>query len=268
MRRRPPPSSRSPRRPARPPPVEAERHYTRALALLRGGRGAPGAALAGRGRVRHRLQRFRESLGGSPPRERWPRPAGARPGVDLLLEEATVRDWMEDVEARRRARERRWSASSRWTIRACRCGARWPGPAARAQGEWEAAARVLASAVEGAEAGAGPETQVVALALLGCGADLPGAGGGGRRALRRGARARCEEAGDALHLAATCINRVLLWLKLGDVGGWRRICAGPSCAGARAGPRPGGAVATFNLAEVLYVQGRPGGGAAAGAPRA
>jgi tetratricopeptide (TPR) repeat protein len=150
--------------------VEAEQHYTRALALLPEGTTERRArALTGRGRVRHRLQRFRESLEDlTAARALAEARADHALAVDRLLEEATVRDWMEDVEgsaARTREAMERIERlddprlSVRCTLARGRLHVR--------MGEWEAASRVLSSAAEGAVAARDSETHMVALALWG-----------------------------------------------------------------------------------------------------
>lgn len=239
-------------------PVDAEQHYTRALALLTEGDTERRArALAGRGRVRHRLQRFRESLEDlTAARSLAEARADQSLGVDLLLEEATVRDWMEDVEGSaartREALERMEQLddprlSVRCTLARGRLHVR--------MGEWEPACRVLASAVEGAGAARDSETQRVALALWG--AALTFLDRTEQAAARfEEALARCEEAGDALHLAAACINRVLLWLKLGDVARMEEDLRRARALGRELGHAQVERWSTFNLAEVLYVQGR------------
>lgn len=238
--------------------VEAEQHYTRSLALMSEGDTERRArALAGRGRVRHRLQRFREGLADLAAARVL---AEARKDValqvDLLLEEATARDWMEDVEGSaactREALERIEQLddprlSLRCTLARGRLHVR--------QGEWGAAARVLTSAVEGAERARDHETLVVAGALLG--SALTFLDRTEEAATRFDeALARCEEAGDALHLAATLINRVLLWLRLGDVGRMEEDLRRGMALGRELGHAQVERWSTFNLAEVLYMQGR------------
>jgi tetratricopeptide (TPR) repeat protein len=239
-------------------PVEAEQHYTRALALL--GEEEPerrARALAGRGRVRLRLQRFHESLADLAAARALAEALGdAALGVDLLLEEATVRDWMEDVagsaERTREALERSEPLddprlSLRLTLARGRLHVR--------QGEWEAAARLLGSAVEGAVLAREHETQVVALSLLGSALTfLDRVEEAGARFDE--ARVRCEETGDALHLSATLTNRVLLWLRLGDVGRMEADLRRAIALGRELGHAQAERCATFNLAEVLYMQGR------------
>jgi tetratricopeptide (TPR) repeat protein len=238
--------------------VEAEQHYTRALALLPESDGERRSrALAGRGRVRHRLQRFREGLADLAAARAL---AEARRDValqvDLLLEEATARDWMEDVEGSaactREALERIEQLddprlSLRCTLARGRLHVR--------QGEWGAAARVLTSAVEGAEIARDHETLVVSGALLGSALTFLDRT---EEAASRfdEALVRCEEAGDALHRAATLINRVLLWLRLGDVARMEDDLRRAMALGRELGHAQVERWSTFNLAEVLYMQGR------------
>ncbi len=239
-------------------PVEAEQHYTRALALLPEEEPERRArALSGRGRVRHRLQRFHESLADLAAARALAEARGDEAlGVDLLLEEATVRDWMEDAEgsaARTREALERIERlddprlSLRCTLARGRLHVR--------QGEWEAAARILGSAVEGAVLARDHETHVVALALLGSALTFLD------RAEEAAARfdealGRCEETGDALHLAATCINRVLLWLRQGAVARMEEDLRRAMALGRELGHAQVERWSTFNLAEVLYMQGQ------------
>lgn len=239
-------------------PVEAEQHYTRALALLSEGDVERRAqALAGRGRVRHRLQRYHESLADlSAARALAQAQRDEARVVDLLLEEATVRDWMEDVGGSvartQEALERIESLddprlSLRLTLARGRLHVR--------QGEWEAAARLLSSAVEGAVLAREHETQVVALSLLGSALTFLDRVEEARARFDE-SRARCEETGDALHLSATLTNRVLLWLRLGDVERMEADLRRAISLGRELGHAQAERCATFNLAEVLYMQSR------------
>ncbi len=238
--------------------VDAEQFYTRALALLpEEERGPRSQALAGRGRVRHRLQLFREGLADlSAARALAQSREDVALEVDLLLEEATARDWMEDVEGSsactREALERIERRDDprlalRCTLARGRMHVRL--------GEWEAAARILRSAAEGAERARDHETHVVALSMLGSALTF----------LDRTAEAaacfdetlaRCEEVGDVLHLAATFTARVLLWLKRGEVSRMEEDLRRAISLGRELGHAQVERWSTFNLAEVLYMQGR------------
>ena len=239
-------------------PVEAEQHYTRALALLPESDTARRAqALAGRGRVRHRLQRFRESLADLSAARALAKARGdAALEVDLLLEEATARDWMEDSEGSAACTREALDAiepldAPRLSLR---CGlAR--GRLHVRQGEWAAAARVLASTAEGAEGARDHETLVVSLALLGAALTFldraPEAAARFDEALER-----CEAAGDGLHKAAVLSNRVLLWLRQGDVARMEEDLRRAMALGRELAHAQMERWSTFNLAEVLYMQGR------------
>ncbi|MBN8226657.1 protein kinase [Corallococcus macrosporus] len=239
-------------------PVEAEQHYTRALALLPESDDARRAqALAGRGKVRHRLQRFRESLADLSAARTLARARGdAALEVDLLLEEATARDWMEDSDGSAACTREALDAiepldAPRLSLR---CGlAR--GRLHVRQGEWAAAARVLTSTAEGAERARDHETLVVSLALLGAALTFldraPEAAARFDEALER-----CEAAGDGLHKAAVLSNRVLLWLRQGDVPRMEADLRRAMVLGRELAHAQMERWSTFNLAEVLYMQGR------------
>ncbi|NPC50890.1 serine/threonine-protein kinase PknK [Corallococcus sp. AB032C] len=239
-------------------PVEAEQHYTRALALLPESDDARRAqALAGRGKVRHRLQRFRESLADLSAARALARTRGdAALEVDLLLEEATARDWMEDSDGSAACTREALDAiepldAPRLSLR---CGlAR--GRLHVRQGEWAAAARVLTSTAEGSERARDHETLVVSLALLGAALTFldraPEAAERFDEALER-----CEAAGDGLHKAAVLSNRVLLWLRQGDVSRMEADLRRAMVLGRELAHAQMERWSTFNLAEVLYMQGR------------
>ncbi|NVJ27857.1 protein kinase [Myxococcus sp. AM011] len=238
--------------------VEAEQHYTRALSLLPEEDSARRAlALAGRGRVRHRLQRFHEGIGDLTAARALAEGRGDKSlPVDLLLEEATARDWMEDVDGStacaREALERIERLDDPRLSLRCSLAR---GRLHVRQGEWGSAARILASVVEGAEGAREHETLVVALAMLGSALTFL------QRTEEASARfeeavSRCEAAGDSLHLAATLINRVLLWLGQGDVARMEEDLRRAMGLGRELGHAQVERWSTFNLAEVLYMQGR------------
>jgi len=238
--------------------VEAEQLYTRALALLPEGDVERRAlALSGRGRVRHRLQRFREGLEDLGAARVLAEARGDEAlQVELLLEEATARDWMEDVEGSstcaREALERieqldEPRLSLRCSLARGRLHVRL--------GEWSAAARILSRVVEGAERAHDHETLVVALALLGSALTFLDRN---EEAASRFDEAlqRCEQAGDALHQSATLINRVLLWLRQGDMPRMEVDLRRAMSLGRELGHAQVERWSSFNLAEVLYMQGR------------
>ncbi|NBD08837.1 serine/threonine-protein kinase [Corallococcus silvisoli] len=238
--------------------VEAEQHYTRALALLPETDDARRAqALAGRGRVRHRLQRFRESLADLAAARTLARTRNdAALEVDLLLEEATARDWMEDSDGSAACTREALDAielldAPRLSLR---CGlAR--GRLHVRQGEWAAAARVLTSTAEGAERARDHETLVVSLALLGAALTFLDRASEAAARFDEGLE-RCEAAGDGLHKAALLCNRVLLWLRQGDVPRMEEDLRRALALGRELAHAQMERWSTFNLAEVLYMQGR------------
>ncbi|HSP80408.1 MAG TPA: serine/threonine-protein kinase PknK, partial [Myxococcaceae bacterium] len=199
--------------------VEAEQDYSHALAQLPEGDTARRArVLAGRGRVRYRIQRFREALGDLGEVRALASGLGDTAlEVDLLLEEATVLDWMEDTEgSAARAAEALERAEALDEPRlSLRCSlAR--GRLHVRQGEWERAVRVLSSTAEGAALAREHETHAISLTLLGSVlAVLERADEAAERFAE--ALALCQRTGDALHLAATLINRTFLWRLRGDV---------------------------------------------------
>ncbi|XXF77910.1 protein kinase [Myxococcaceae bacterium GXIMD 01537] len=239
--------------------VEAEQHYTRALALLAEDDGVRRAqVLAGRGRVRHRIQRFREALTDlGAARALAEGRHDAALAVDLLLEEATVRDWLEDMEgsaaATRESLERLENLDDpRLSLRGLLARGRLHVRLA----EWEPAVRVLTSTVEGAQAARDFETHVVARLLLASALIFLDRADEAAECFDE-AIARCEAAGDTLHLAAACSNRLLLWLKRGEMekaaSDLRRAIALSRELGHAQMER----LSTFNLGELLHVTGHP-----------
>lgn len=238
--------------------VDAEQHYTRALALLpREDTGGRARALAGRGRVRHRLQRFRESLEDLGAARAL---ADARSedalSVDLLLEEATVLDWMQDVKG---SRERTQEVEKRLPrLDDPRLKVRYRMAQGRLHvrlGEWAAASRVLEDVVEDAERARDWETHTVALVLWG--AALTFLNQLDQASARfNDAMARCEQAGDALHLAIALNNRGLLWIKQGEATRVEEDLRRVRELGRELGHAQLERWSSGNLAEVLYMQER------------
>ncbi|MCY1082921.1 serine/threonine-protein kinase [Archangium lansingense] len=204
--------------------VEAEQNYTHALAQLPEGDTARRArVLAGRGRVRYRTHRFREALVDlSAARALAGALGNTALEVDLLLEEATVLDWLEDAEGTAaRTQEALEKAESlddpRLSVRCSLARARQ----AWRQGDWARATRLLTATVESATLARDTETRVIALMMQGTGLALAGEVDASARAFDEGL-ALCRKEGDALHLAATLINRTFLWRLRGDLEGNER----------------------------------------------
>ncbi|MFE8603423.1 serine/threonine-protein kinase [Archangium violaceum] len=204
--------------------VEAEQDYTHALSQLPEGDAARRArVLAGRGRVRYRTHRFREALADLSAARALAGPLGNTAlEVDLLLEEATVMDWLEDAEGTAaRTQEALEKAESlddpRLSVRCSLARARQ----AWRQGDWARATRLLTATVESATLSRDTETRVIALMMQGTGLALAGETDASARAFDEGL-ALCRKEGDALHLAATLINRTFLWRLRGDLAGNER----------------------------------------------
>ncbi|WP_343211147.1 serine/threonine-protein kinase PknK [Archangium violaceum] len=238
--------------------VEAEQDYTHALAQLPEGDTARRAqVLAGRGRVRYRIQRFREALADLGSARAL---AGARGDtaleVDLLLEEATVLDWMEDAEgSAARTQEALEKAESLDDPRlSLRC-ALARGRLHVRQGEWERATRVLTSTAEGAALAREHETHVIALTLLGSVLAVQEKADAAAERFEE-ALGLCRQAGDGLHLAATLINRPFLWRLRADVEAIERDLRQAIAVGRELGHAQVERWAVGQLAECLHWMGR------------
>ncbi|WP_375768853.1 protein kinase [Archangium gephyra] len=240
--------------------VEAEQDYTHALAQLPEGDTARRArVLAGRGRVRYRTHRFREALGDLSAARAL---AGALKNtaleVDLLLEEATVLDWLEDAEGTAaRTAEALDKAESlddpRLSVRCSLARARQ----AWRQGDWARATRLLTATVEAAMLARDTETRVIALMMQGTGLALAGEVDASARAFDEGL-ALCRKEGDALHEAATLINRPFLWRAKGDVEAALEDLRRSTALARELGHPQVERWASGNLAEFLHWMGHTG----------
>jgi tetratricopeptide (TPR) repeat protein len=234
--------------------VEVEQHETATLELVddadvtRRER-----ALGGRGKVRYRLQRFEEALIDLRAARALAEARGdVGAGVDLLLEEATVLDWLEDYPssalAGAQAIERARGLDDP------RLDARGLFAAGRAACRTQHMAEGIAAIEEASRCALAlgdHENHVIALlTLIGTltvAGRLDDAESRGEEVVLA-----CERAGDAFHLCSAYINRVFLWVKrhahdraLDDQ---RRAVALARELGHAQLER----MATFNLAELLY----------------
>ncbi|WP_369946365.1 serine/threonine-protein kinase PknK [Vitiosangium sp. GDMCC 1.1324] len=240
--------------------VEAEQEYTHALAQLPEGDPARRArVLAGRGRVRYRIHRFREALADLGAARAL---AGALGDtaleVDLLLEEATVLDWLEDAEGTTaRTGEALEKAESlddpRLSVRCSLARARQ----AWRQGDWARATRLLTATVESATLARDTETRVIALMMQGTGLALAEQVEASARAFDEGL-ALCRKEGDALHEAATLINRPFLWRARGDVESALEDLRRSTALARELGHPQVERWASGNLAEFLHWMGHTG----------
>jgi tetratricopeptide (TPR) repeat protein/type II secretory pathway predicted ATPase ExeA len=241
-------------------PVEAEQDYTHALAQLPEGDTARRArVLAGRGRVRYRTHRFREALADlSAARALAGALGDTALEVDLLLEEATVLDWLEDAEGTAaRTREALEKAESlddpRLSVRCSLARARQ----AWRQGDWARATRLLTATEEAAMLARDTETRVIALMMQGTGLALAGQVEDSARAFDEGL-ALCRKEGDALHEAATLINRPFLWRARGDVESALEDLRRSTALARELGHPQVERWASGNLAEFLHWMGHTG----------
>ncbi|WP_437803787.1 protein kinase domain-containing protein [Sorangium sp. So ce693] len=216
--------------------VDAERHYTAALAALAEteragaapaeaaaalrGRVSRGAALAGRGKVRYRIQRFDDAADDLRGARAIAEASGDDATVaDLLLEEATILDWCDDFAGSQALVDR---AAPLLEQRAdpgldVRCDVALGRGHFRRQELEDAIAR-LAPAARRAEALGDHESQVIALLLL-----APALVYAGRfeeaEARFDEVIARCERVGDRLHLGGAYQNRLTIRLMREDPEG-------------------------------------------------
>nr|WP_248357148.1 protein kinase [Anaeromyxobacter oryzae] len=236
--------------------LEAETHYTRAVAQL-AGEDARGqfVALRGRGVVRYRLGRYDDAIADLAGAVERARALGDRAGeVDCLLEQATALDWMND-----------YARSAECVREAERLGGGDTAPLTAARLELARGRALLraaswregVAAVEAAAALAEPlgddgyETVVVALLVGGFGLPNLGRAADAEKALSR-ALALARGRGDALHLASALNNRRNLWvargaldLALEDQRAFLRIGRDLGMVGIEY-------VGQFNLGELLY----------------
>lgn len=239
--------------------IDAEQHYTAALAQLPAADTRRGHALAGRGMARYRAHRHQDALDDLSAARALAAARGDRAGeADLLLEEAAVLDWMLDLA---RSRERAEQARA--------LAADLDAPAlvprldlalgrARYRGErLDEAIALLGRAAAGAATTGDYETRVVALLLL-----APSLLYANRldEAERRydDVVALCERAGDDLHLSAAMTNRQLLWMRKQRIDRATEDLRRAIDLARELGNFQVERVASHNLAEILYWCGRPG----------
>ncbi|AUX45113.1 protein kinase [Sorangium cellulosum] len=239
--------------------VEAELHYSRALAQPAPGRDARRrAAYRGRGLMRYRLGRYHDALGDLERARAMAALEGDRiEQIEILLDEATVLDWMSDYgRSKERVEQARGlvqgelppALTARLSMGEARSLLR--------EGREEAAAPPLAVAAAQAEAVGddGYETLVISLLLLGF--VYPGlgkldeAGAVLERAIRM-----CEARGDLLHLGSAINSRALLRACLGDHEGMILDICRLLALSRELGLGAMELVGEFNLGEHFYLTG-------------
>ena len=238
--------------------VEADQYYSAAAAQLQESDAERRVAvLSGRGRVRYRAQRFSEALEDLRSARREAEGLQRKGEVaDLLLEEATVLDWLEDWQASAELVERalpvvREQEDPKLQLRCDLALAR----AHNRREEYALAVQELPNVIEQAKALHDHETQAIAMVLLGFAlaqVDLDRS-----EACFDEAISFCKSTGDDLHLGIAYSNRVMLWIRKGEVP---RAIEDLRLAIARArvlGYAQIERFASFNLAEFLHWQQRP-----------
>ncbi|WP_437938112.1 protein kinase domain-containing protein [Sorangium sp. So ce341] len=239
--------------------VEAELHYSRALAQPVEERGARRrAAYRGRGLMRYRLGRYHDALGDlDRARAMAVEEGDGIEQIEILLDEATVLDWMDDYgRSKQRVEEARAlvrgdlppALSARLSMAAARS-------LHRESRDEEAARELERSAAQAEGLGdEGYETLVVSLLLMGF--IYPGlgkldeAGAVLERAIRM-----CEERGDLLHLGPAINARALLRACLGDSAGMILDFCRLLTISRELGLGTVELVSEFNLGEYLYLMG-------------
>ncbi|MGK3984376.1 protein kinase [Sorangium sp. So ce136] len=195
--------------------VEAEQRFTAALRLLDGGDAAARCrALAGRGRARCRLQRLDESLADLRAARALAEAAGDRGhAAELLLEEATALDWLEDfpASAAAAARAAELCAGLGDARLDARCLLASGRSDCRGQRVDEGIPK-LEQAARGALALGDHEAHVIARLLLVGSLSVAGRLDEAERHAEAVVEA-CLRAGDVVHLCTAYINRVFMWMK-------------------------------------------------------
>ncbi|ACY14304.1 serine/threonine-protein kinase PknK [Haliangium ochraceum] len=257
--------------------VEAEQHYSSALEQLAPDATDPGArarkreTLAGRGHVRYRIQRFADALddirAARAEAEAEIAAAAAESEAEaantalceLLLEEATLLDWIFDIDASAACAERARALADAG-VSGARPGleARLLAAAGRSAYRREAldeAADKLGRAADQAASVGDDDTRIIALLLL-----APTLLYLERldESERRYAEVvtLCQRRGDSFHLAAAHTNRQFLWMRLGRMDR-AEADLGRAIDIARAlGNALVERIASHNLGELLHWDGR------------
>jgi serine/threonine protein kinase/tetratricopeptide (TPR) repeat protein len=202
--------------------TDAERLYSRALE--QGGDATVAeraAAYRGRGLMRYRIGRYHDALTDfSCARELVIQDGDVAAQIEILLDEATALDWMDDYKTSEERVQQARALLPKVKVSSPLLEARVLLGVARAQHRFsrnEEAAALFEKAAEAAEplGEDGYETLVIALMLVGF--ILPGLGrlDDAIRALDH-TIALCESHGDRLHLAVAVDHRALVWGYLGD----------------------------------------------------
>lgn len=238
--------------------VEAEQAYSAALAQLpEGEQPLREQSLGGRGRVRGRTQRFREALEDLAAARVLAEARGdAAAVVDLLLEEATLSDWLERPEDSRQAAEQAFLREERLTDARLRlrCALARGRHHAR-EGQWPEAVEVLSAVSAEAERVGDWDSEAISRVVLGVALSFLGKLDASAACFEE-AIARSRARGDLLHLASAHNSRVLLWLRHQSVEPALQDLQRTVELARELGHAQLERIASFNLAEVLHWLGR------------
>ncbi|AUX27369.1 protein kinase [Sorangium cellulosum] len=259
--------------------LDAETFYSRALeqpldptapsAPLRQGPhagepGAPGGArpdravaLRGRGLMRYRLGRYHDALADFASARAIARARGDVPAqIDILLDEATALDWMEEFKSSEERVKEAGVLASKITLSpalAARLSLGVGRSLHRFSREEEAASALRYAAAAASTLGhEGYETLVISLLMLGFVLQGLGRLDEAERALDR-AITLCEAHHDTLHLGSVTNNRALLWACRGDKARMIRDLERVLSLARDLGQSGLERVGEYNLGEYLYL---------------
>ncbi|NUQ74670.1 MAG: protein kinase [Polyangiaceae bacterium] len=233
--------------------LDAEQLYSRAIAISTA---PPAAAYRSRGLMRYRLARFHDALADFSKARALSQARGDTVAlIEILLDEATALDWMDDYKtSAARVREARELSTGRPSPSLEARLLLGMGRALHRESREEEASRFLEEAAElASEVGdEGYETLVISLFLLGFTLQGLGRLKDAARALDRSI-ALCEEHRDRLHLGPAMNIRGLLRGCLGDKAGMVADLTRVGLIGRELGQGMLEIVAHYNLGEYLYL---------------
>jgi eukaryotic-like serine/threonine-protein kinase len=239
--------------------VDAELMYTRALSLLpTSDRDSHMRAHNGRGLMRYRLSRFEDALNDLAKARELARERGdIAAEIEIVLDEATVLDWMRDYRKSRSLVEEAQDLASHTLsplIEARLCLG--VGRVRLHFNQWTEAMHMFERAAHQAESLGDPgyETRVIALLLLATLRTLSNQQETAQATFEE-VIFLCESRGDRQHLAGAISNRYFLWLALGDVDKAARDALRCRQIGREIGLSELEYSGSYNLAELYYYAG-------------
>lgn len=240
--------------------VDAELMYSRAIALLPDEETIERMrAYNGRGLMRYRMSRYQDALDDLDRAKRIAHELGdVTAEIELLLDEATILDWMQDYHQSRSLVECAdtmvGDASTPLVAARLSLGL---GRAKYRLRELDTALRLLTDAAERAEPLSDPgyETLVIALLLIATVYTLRNQQSEAEDTFAR-VIAQCEERGDRLHLASALNNRHHLWILRRDVERAAGDCLRCQQIGRDIGLSEFDYICAYNLAELHYYAGQ------------